>query len=277
MTTMPTDAPATAADPCRTGHRVEAAPVSVRTVTEVELPPSTPVLLGPGQKPWVVGYRSVAEHTPGLPDVTVTPRRFVKQLRWLAARGLRGRSVGSALLAYSRGDHNVVALTFDDGYADFATSAVPILRQFGYTATVFVFAECLGCVNDWDIEGPRRPLMSVDQVRAVADAGMEIGSHGLRHASLPGEGPAELDRQVRHSRAVLSELLGQPIRGFAYPSGRFGERELHAVREAGYDHACGIGRRLEWSPLALSRTRISDRDNAARMWAHMFQNDWCWR
>jgi hypothetical protein len=82
----------------------------------------------------------------------------------------------------ARGRYFPVGLTFDDGYADFATTAVPILRRYGFTATVYVLADRLGGVNEWDQGAPRERLMTAVQVRAVASAGMEVGFHGLRHA-----------------------------------------------------------------------------------------------
>jgi peptidoglycan/xylan/chitin deacetylase (PgdA/CDA1 family) len=219
-------------------------------------------------------YHSVTDQGADPYNVTVAPARFTRQMRWLTARGLRGMGVTAALEARARGERGVVALTFDDGYADFATEAVPILRRFGFTATVYVLAGRLGGHNGWDTEGPRKALMTAEQVRQVAEAGMEIGSHGLRHVSLPEQDPARLHRELHESRAMLGELTGRPIRGLAYPYGHYGDRETGAAREAGYEHACGVGTGAPASVFTLSRTHLGQRDTSPRLWARRLQHDW---
>ena len=230
-----------------------------------------------GRAPWVLMYHSVTDQGSDPYNVTVGPDRFTRQMRWLTARGLRGMGVTAALGALARGERDVVALTFDDGYADFATEAVPILRRFGFTATVYVLADRLGGDNGWDTRGPRKALMTAEQVRQVAEAGMEIGSHGLRHVSLPDEDPARLHQELHGSRAVLGELTGRPIRGLAYPYGHHGDRETEAARDAGYEHACGVGPGTPASVFTLSRTHIGRRDTAPRLWARKLQHDWLGR
>ncbi|HEY1675458.1 MAG TPA: polysaccharide deacetylase family protein [Streptosporangiaceae bacterium] len=89
------------------------------------------------------------------------------------------------LTARQRGcDAGLVALTFDDGYDDFRHYALPVLQRYGFGATAFVIAGRLGGVNAWDALGPRKTLMTAGQVREVMAAGIEIGSHGLRHVTL---------------------------------------------------------------------------------------------
>src|SRR5216683_1919592 len=135
-----------------------------------------------GSMPVILMYHSIApyEHDPY--QVTVSPARFEQQMRWLRRRGLRGASVREVLDARASGcGPGLVGLTFDDGYADFAEYALPVLKQYGFSATVYVIAGRMGGDNEWDPEGPRKPLLTSQQVRQVADAGIEIGSHGLRH------------------------------------------------------------------------------------------------
>jgi putative peptidoglycan lipid II flippase len=230
-----------------------------------------------GRGPWVLMYHSVTGQGADPYNIRVGPDRFTRQMRWLTARGLRGMGVTAALEARARGERDVVALTFDDGYADFATEAVPILRRFGFTATVYVLADRLGGDNGWDTEGPRKALMTPEQVRQVAEAGMEIGSHGLRHVSLPEQDPTRLHRELHESRAVLAELTGRPIQGLAYPYGHYGDRETGAARDAGYEHACGVGLGAPASVFTLSRTHVGQRDTAPRLWARKLQHDWLQR
>ena len=186
-------------------------------------------------------------------------------------------SLSDLLAAAERGARGIVGLTFDDGYADFASTVVPILARFGFTATVYVLAGRLGGLNEWDPDASRKRLMTREQVREVARAGMEVGSHGLRHVSLPTLTQTELSAEVEHSRAVLSELLGQQIFGFTYPYGHLGDREVRAVQAAGYRYACGVGRARPGSRHALPRTFIGQHDSGVRMAAKQIRHELFWR
>jgi peptidoglycan/xylan/chitin deacetylase (PgdA/CDA1 family) len=198
--------------------------------------------------------------------VTVTPRRLSEQLRWLRARGLRGVGTGELLAARAEGrDTGLAGLTFDDGYRDFLDRAVPLLRRYGCTATVYVVAGLLGGDNAWDPLGPRRPLLTADGVRAAADAGMEIGSHGLLHRDLTTAGAAALTEETVRSRALLEEVTGRPVTGFCYPYGRVDARALAAVRAAGYAHACAIDPGPLTGPHALPRVHVGQDDTGTRL------------
>lgn len=218
--------------------------------------------------PFVLMYHSVDELTaaddPHL--LTVTPRRLDAQLRALRRQGLRGMSMRELLASGGRG----VGLTFDDGYVDFLEQAVPVLRRHGATATVYVLAGRLGGDNAWDAEGSRRPLMTAEQVAAADEAGMEIGSHGLMHRRLTTLDAGELDEELVGSRARLSQVLGGPVDGLAYPYGDLGEREVRAARAAGYGHACAVDTRpagVRPGRHALPRSYAGQRDGAGRLLA----------
>ena len=113
---------------------------------------------------------------------------------------------------------------------------MPALRRYGFTATVFVVAGGIGGHNAWDEPGPRKPLMTAARrLRRAADAGMEIGSHGLSARPPPELGDDELVHEVRRSRLLLAQITGGEVTGFCYPYGAVGAREIQAVRDAGYD------------------------------------------
>lgn len=215
--------------------------------------------------PLVLMYHSVSEYEHDPFQVTVTPQRFERQLRWMCRHGLRGASVSDVLAA--GGERGLVGLSFDDGYADFATHVAPALHRYGFGATVYVLAGRLGGHNGWETCGPRKPLMTSRQVREVAEAGFEVGSHGLRHTPLPAVPAVEVVREVGRSREVLEGLTGRPVRGFTYPYGQLGAREVAAVRDAGYDHGCAIWRSEHTGRLALPRTYVGERDGALRLLA----------
>jgi peptidoglycan/xylan/chitin deacetylase (PgdA/CDA1 family) len=210
--------------------------------------------------PWILMYHSVADHERDPYLITVRPERLDAQLSWMRRRGLVGVGVGELLTTRRRG---AVGLTFDDGYRDFATEAVPLLRRYGFRATVFVVAGLPGGHNRWDPDGERKDLMTADEVRAVAEAGMEVGAHGLTHVPLASG--ADLSREVGGSRWMLEDVVRAPVTGFCYPYGSHDETATRAVRQAGFSSACATGRPPLPGPFALPRTYVGDRDGVPRL------------
>jgi peptidoglycan/xylan/chitin deacetylase (PgdA/CDA1 family) len=219
-----------------------------------------------GDVPMILMYHGVAEVAEDPNLLCVTPDRFAGQMAMLQRIGLRGVGVGALVDAMRAGrPRGLVGITFDDGYVSVLEAAVPELQRRGFTASVFIISGRLGGTNDWD-EGPAWPLLSGGQVEKLAAAGMEIGSHGATHARLAGLDGGRLEAEVGGSRASLSELVGVPVRGFAYPYGSMDAAARAAVRHAGYDYACAV----ETPPnalglMALPRIYIGQRDGAARL------------
>jgi peptidoglycan/xylan/chitin deacetylase (PgdA/CDA1 family) len=216
--------------------------------------------------PWVLMYHSVADCRDDPYLVTVSPQRLAEQLAWLRRNGLTGVGVAELLRARAEGrGRRLVGLTFDDGYADFLTAAVPLLLEHGHRATVFVLPGRLGGTNAWDADGPRKPLLTASGIRAVGSAGMEVGSHGLVHTDLTSADEGRLAAEAAESRALLAELTGQAPEGFCYPYGAVDSRAVLAVRSAGYAYACAVAPGALAGTFALPRTYVGDRDSPARL------------
>lgn len=219
---------------------------------------------------WSVMYHSVADPTDDPYQVTVSPARLARQLDWLRRRGLTGVSMERLLRARAAGrGAGLVGLTFDDGYADFVTGALPLLRQYGCTATVYVLPGRIGGSNEWDRLGPRKPLLTEDGIRAAVDAGMEVGSHGLLHTDLTGPDVDDelLAAETARSRALLRAVSGAEVTGFCYPYGSVDARAVNAVRAAGYSYAVGISPGPLTGLFALPRIHVGERDTGWRMHA----------
>jgi peptidoglycan/xylan/chitin deacetylase (PgdA/CDA1 family) len=216
--------------------------------------------------PLVLMYHSVSPYDEDPHEVTITPERFERHMRWLRGRGLRGVSVTELLGARAEGrGRGLVGLTFDDGYQDFVTHAIPLLQQYGCSATVFVLAGRLGGHNVWDSTGPCKALLTADQVCQAAESGMEIASHGLDHVSLAEADDTRLSAETVCSRAILQELIGRQIRGFAYPWGHVNARTVKAVQAAGYDYACAVGPSAVIGRHSIPRTPVFEHDNGWRL------------
>ncbi len=130
---------------------------------------------------------------------------------------------------------------FDDGYEDTFTNAFPILSEFGFTANLFVITGVLGKSNSWDFTlfGKFKHL-SREQVRALSDAGWNIGSHTKSHLALTTLSPSLLRAELCDSKKFLEDLTGKAVTAISFPFGNFNPRVLAACKEAGYQEAISI-------------------------------------
>lgn len=122
-----------------------------------------------------------------------------------------------------------IIISFDDGYKSTFEFAAPILKKYGMAGTVFIPTNLVGLGRG---KGTR---MTWDEVKALADAGFEIGSHSLWHPYLTKSGKARAE--IFESKKILEEKLGQPIEVFAYPFGDYNSVIESLVKEAGYKTA----------------------------------------
>ncbi|KQS60327.1 hypothetical protein ASG36_05075 [Geodermatophilus sp. Leaf369] len=214
----------------------------------------------------VLMYHSVtADRGPDPHGLRVSPAALESHLRFLRRVGLRGVSLSALVRAADRGHADgLVGLTFDDGYRDFSDVVLPLLQRHGVTATVYVVAGGIGRPKPWGTD-PRWPLMDADQIRAVAAAGHEVGSHTLTHPRMAGLDPVRLATEVTSSRRVLQDVLQRAVDGFCYPYGDFDAAAMQAVEEAGYDHACVTGDYEPGDRFSIPRCYVSPRDTAGHL------------
>ncbi|NTU85296.1 MAG: polysaccharide deacetylase family protein, partial [Chloroflexales bacterium] len=182
--------------------------------------------------------------------LSVTPEQFSAQLDWLHAAGYQAIRM-DAMAACMRGEGpcpaRAVALTFDDGYLDAYTTALPILQQYGYSATFYIVSGFVG----------QPGYMGWDEIRALRSAGMEIGSHSLTHPDLTTLGLDDLRAQVAQSGAEIAAAIGAPVVSFCYPSGRFNDTIIAVTGESGYTSATTtISDGPQDNPFTLPRLRI---------------------
>lgn len=149
------------------------------------------------------------------------------------------------------------ALTFDDGFRDFAELAHPVLKTLGFTATVFVVTDRIGGRADWG-GAAEKPLLDADEIRVLAREGVEFGSHGRTHACLPERSGRELLDELRGSRETLADVVGREVTSIAWPYGESDRRVHRAAREAGYRVGFGVAGggpllRRAWAALRPAR------------------------
>ena len=130
-----------------------------------------------------------------------------------------------------------VILTFDDGYADNYTLLFPLLKEYGFTAVIFLVSR--EKQNTWGIkEGePAIPLLDALQIKEMDIYGIEFGAHTCSHPHLPELSEQEARLEIMECKKDLENLLGKPTLSFAYPFGEGNEKLKGIVAEAGYTYA----------------------------------------
>jgi peptidoglycan/xylan/chitin deacetylase (PgdA/CDA1 family) len=189
--------------------------------------------------------RALPPRTDPLRGLSVEPDAFRRQMKLLKLLGHRGLSVGE-LQPYLRGERRgkVFGISFDDGFLNVLTQAMPILDEVGFTATCYFVANRFGGLNDWDaqVDPAGSPLMSHEDMLQWRDHGHEIGSHTLDHVAL-SQVSAQVSRvQVLESKRRLEALSGRRVASFCYPYGDLDIRVRDQVEAAGYGNATTTAR-----------------------------------
>jgi peptidoglycan/xylan/chitin deacetylase (PgdA/CDA1 family) len=125
-------------------------------------------------------------------------------------------------------------ITFDDGYLDTLKNAVPLIREYGFLANVFILPAIR--TNSWDAPKGIKEAKLMDEIQFLdlKALGVEIGSHGWSHRSLPLLADDDLANEFQQSKKTAEEILQQPVQYFAYPYGDVDERVKAAARKAGF-------------------------------------------
>ena len=194
----------------------------------------------------VLAYHAVSDAWDGV--TTVTPAQLRAHVELLLARGYVGATFSTAVGTPPPG--KVLAITFDDAHRSVATVAFPLLRALGVPATVFAPTDHIGTGKPTAWAGFEEPaagphaaeLICADweQLRGLADAGWEIGSHTCSHPRLTGVDDDRLRDELARSRATLEERLERPCTSLAYPYSDHDTRVVAAANAAGYAYAATI-------------------------------------
>lgn len=156
------------------------------------------------------------------------PAKLEAELRYLREQGYQSVSTAQVYAYYAEGKPlppKPILLSFDDSYASQYTNAVPLLKQYGFSATFFIMTVPLDKPN----------FMSKAQLRELDREGFDIQAHTWDHQNVTKlKTPAEWQRQLVEPKKELETILGHPVPFFAYPFGAYDAASAAKVKETGY-------------------------------------------
>lgn len=223
----------------------------------------------------VLCYHAVSDDWPI--DLTIRPATLELQVQWLLDEGYEPATFHDAVFAPPA--RKTFAITFDDAWRSIYEHGFPILSRLGVPATVFTLTgapgppvrRLRGPILEQYVGGPHESElmpMSWEELRAVADAGWEIGSHTCTHPLLTQVDDDRLRHELVESKRRCEEVLGRPCRTFAYPSGDMDARVRRFAEEAGYEAAAALPVSFAWKPDRFAYPRVSvQRGDSMRFFA----------
>ncbi len=202
--------------------------VSTSTVTPTPTP--TWVVQGPGnvQVP-ILMYHHIAVSPIGS-RYYVPPDRFEDEIELLHNWGYTTITTSMLVRAITQGaalPPRPIILTFDDGNEDNYTNAFPIMRKYGFTGVLYIVVDYVNTPN----------YLTADQIKEMAAAGWEVGSHTKTHPNLMNSNNVRYE--VVQSKIDLEKMLGVPVLTFAYPFGDVGNTAVNYIHFAKYIAAMG--------------------------------------
>jgi peptidoglycan/xylan/chitin deacetylase (PgdA/CDA1 family) len=221
------------------------------------------------ENPLILCYHAVSPDWPA--DLSVTPEGLREQLSYLLRKGYRPTTFVQAVSGEA--PTNAMAVTFDDAFASVRERALPVLRELGILATVFVPTAYVDQsppmvwpgIDRW-VGGPHEgelTCMSWNDLRALLAEGWEIASHTRTHPRLTEIDDETLRSELVESREDCARELGTPALTLAYPYGTYDERVKAATKEAGYVAAAALEMKRP-DPLSWPRVGVYSKDDLQR-------------
>jgi len=221
--------------------------------------------LAPSYTVPVVMYHQVKDVAQPGAD-TVSPANLRRQWEFLRDNGFQVIGTGALVKAIEDGQRlpfKSVVITFDDGYVEGYTEVLPLIREFGFPVTMFISPEF------FDRDG----YLSREQIAALRDAGVTLGSHGMTQAYLPDLDEQGLKYEIVTSKDQLELFLNRPVNVLAYPVGGFNEPIKELLQSAGYRAGFATNRgndRFNRDRYEINRIRLSNRDDSdVILWAKL--------
>lgn len=203
--------------------------------------------------------------TTGGLGLRVTPGSFERQMRYLDKNGFQTISLEHVMSHYTERKPlppRPIVITFDDGYEDNYRYAFPILKRYNMIATIFVVADTIGGINEFDYKSGHQPMNKMatwDQLKEMAAYGISIESHTVTHPHMAEVSLEQARQELVESKEILEKGLGRPVNYFCYPYGSYNQDVAKLVEESGYKAAVTTVQGLatpDSDPYTLKRIRV---------------------
>lgn len=173
----------------------------------------------------------------------VRPKDFDWEMHYLKDSGYHTVDLGAVVDHYKNGrklPEKPIVITFDDGYRNNYRYAYPILKKYGFTATIFVATKTIGGINEFDYLAniqPKNQMLSWNEIKEMNDSGITIGAHTIDHVRLSKISQSEAKNQILGSKEILEKELKKEVRYFCYPYGDCNQTVAQIVKECGFSAA----------------------------------------
>ena len=176
--------------------------------------------------------------------LSVSPTQFEIEMADLKKRGFICLPLSDIVKARKNAQSlpkRSFAITFDDGYQDNYDIAFPILKKYGFTATIFLVTSLMGKTTQWEGLNTEQafPLMKWEFAKKMCDEGFEFGSHTHTHANLVKIDKAKISGELELSKRIISDELGKAVEMFAFPYESTRADLGREIEKQGYLAACG--------------------------------------
>ena len=225
--------------------------------------------------PRILMYHMIREPIKGkkFNSLRVSPKQFESQLHYLKKNGWTSFTMSEAYEKRHKLPEKSVVLTFDDGYQDNLINALPLLKKYGFKATLYLVNDRFD--RDWSVYRKLKnkgaglkeePKLKDTEVELMIQSGLiEIGSHTLTHANLPALEEKQKRVEICKSKQMIEEQFSLECTSFAYPFGMYDETDKKIVQQCGFTHAVttkpGIVDLVSCHPYEIPRITISGKDS----------------
>jgi peptidoglycan/xylan/chitin deacetylase (PgdA/CDA1 family) len=186
----------------------------------------------------------------------VKPESFEQQVEYLKEEGFSNIDLEQLLSGKEKKDKQI-AFTFDDGYESVYQNAFPVLKRYGFSATIFLITGYTGKENSWEAGfGRKFKHLSWEQIQEMKESGFQFGSHTVNHPDLTRLHQKSLGYELKKSKEIIEDKLNQEIKFLSYPFGRHNQLVRTEAKNAGYKAAFTLTSEISENPFAVGRKGV---------------------
>jgi peptidoglycan/xylan/chitin deacetylase (PgdA/CDA1 family) len=177
--------------------------------------------------------------------ISVYFSEFKKQMKFLKDNGFRSISLDK-YITYIKENKPLPSksfvLTFDDGYKNFLSKVFPLLRQYGFTATIFLTTNYIGGSCEWIKETsiPKLKMLEWRDIVQLKNAGISFGAHSVSHPFMTKLTDKDITHEILECRKLIEQRIGNYVKTFCYPYGDYDNRVSNIVKKNGFEAACSV-------------------------------------